>query len=320
MRARNQVVGKGKQRNPQIPSKGAQGSKSKPTKVPGIKYVLEQFTDVDLRRWQKTDRSLSEYNIRFFYHLEGQRASKRHDLLEALQTVKPVECNIDQWFRMVSYKYSLNPLSSRGSLSLHGGRFNYGVDLDCASLTHFNALYIASSQETAYIERLGPKRKGKLSRFDMALQKEESFSTFILEGHVYNLFDLTNANNLKSFIKVTNTFGISPEIRQMAIDLTIDKPQMIRKPRELREHLMAANWRYWPMQFDVPYNSQVFGELLLRAGFDGVLYKSQYGTGKCMAIFPENLNNSDSYVHILGDPPSDTVITSLNAETWEKLI
>jgi len=313
-------VRKSRRHKPTIPSGKIQGRRTPAKKPPEIKYVLEQFTDVDLRTWKKIDANLTEYQIRFFYHLEALRATKRQDILEALQSISPVELDISQWVRVVTYKYSLNPLSSRGSLNLYGGRFNFGRDLDCASLTHFNALYIANNKETAYSERVGTKATGKLNRFDLALQKEESFSTFLLEGHVYNLFDLTNANNLKPFIKVTNGFGISPELKQMAIELTIDYPHMLRSAKELKAHLMASNWRYWPMQFDVPYNSQVFGELLLRSGYDGVIYNSTHGTGKCIAIFPENLKNSDTSIRIAGDPPNESVITHLDSNTWHNLI
>jgi hypothetical protein len=313
-------VGKKRRHNPTIPSGRIQGRKSPAKKPPEIKYVLDQFTDVDLRTWKKTDANLTEYQIRFFYHLEAQRATRRQEILEALQSVTSVDQDISQWVRLVSYKYSLNPLSSRGSLNLYGGRFNFGRDLDCASLMHFNALYIASDKETSYSERVGIKSTGKLDRFDLALQKEESFSTFLLEGHIYNLFDLTNANNLKPFIKVTNGFGISPELKQIAIDLTIDTPHMICSAKELKAHLMASNWRHWPMQYDVPYNSQVFGELLVRSGYDGVIYHSTHGTGMCIAIFPHNLMNSDTSIRIVGDPPNESVITHLDSNTWRDLI
>ncbi len=313
-------MGKKHRHNPTIPSRRIQGRRSSAKKPPEIKYVLDPFTDVDLRTWKKTDASLTEYQIRFFYHLEARRATRRQEILEALQNVTSVEQDISQWVRLVSYKYSLNPLSSRGSLNLYGGRFNFGRDLVCASLMHFNALYLASDKETAYNERVGIKSTGKLDRFDLALQKEASFSTFLLEGRVFNLFDLTSADNLRPFIKVTNGFGISPELKQMAIDLTIDSPHMISSAKELKAHLMTSNWRRWPMQYDVPYNSQVFGELLLRTEYDGVIYHSTQGTDKYIAIFPENLKNSDTSIHIAGDPPNESVITHLDSDTWRDLI
>lgn len=138
------MVKKGRH-NPAIPSGRIQGRKSPAKKPPEIKYVLDQFTDVDLRTWKKIDANLTEYQIRFFYHLEAQRATRRQKILEALQSITSVDQDISQWVRLVSYKYSLNPLSSRGSLNLYGGRFNFGRDLDQADGNWERDMFIEST-------------------------------------------------------------------------------------------------------------------------------------------------------------------------------
>lgn len=155
-------------------------SQTRPKKKPEIKYVLDQFTDIDLRSWNKIDKSLNEYHIRFFYHLEAQRATKRWELHNALRSSKPVEQIVREWVRIVPFKYTLEPLSSKGSIRSIGGRFNFGRELDCPSYTHFNALYIAGNTKTAYNERFGNHDKTTLGQFDLALQKEDSCGWLIL--------------------------------------------------------------------------------------------------------------------------------------------
>lgn len=312
-------MGKKRRHKPSIPSSQNRQSRVKRKKTE-TRILLDKFSDVDLRSWNKLDNNLSEYQIRFFYHLEAQRVARRQELLDAVLTPAPISQDIHSWVRVVPYKYTLDPLSTLGSISDIGGRFNLGKALGSASFTCFNALYIANNIKTAYNERFGNHSSKKLSGFDLALQSENSFSTFMLEGCVENLFDLTNANNLKRFMKVTKTFGISREIREIAKELGIATPQMIHLASELKNHLMQTNWRHLPMQFDMPSNSQVFGRLLFEAGYDGVIYNSSFNTGKCIAIFPKNIENSDTSVSIVGDAPSKEVNTVFDANTWRKFV
>ena len=283
-------------------------------------FVLDRCSDADLSTWKKIDARLTEFQIRIFYHFEALRATKRQELLDALQHVAPVDQNINGWARVVTYQYSLMPLSSRGSITGIGGRFNYGQDLDVTTLPLFNALYIASDVDTAYCEYFGKQRVNGLSGFELSLQDEDSFSTFMLEGQVVNLFDLTNTKNLNPFIDIAKNFVLESELKAMATELHIELPCQNCTASELKDYFMSSNWRYLPVQFGIPFYSQVFGELLKTAGFDGVLYPSDKGDGQCIAIFVENLENSDTHIHIKGNPPADTVNTILDSSTWKDLI
>ncbi len=43
----------------------------------------------------------------------------------------------------------------------------------------------------------------------------------------------------------------------------------VKNLQELLNTLFAANWRLMPMQFDVPANSQILGQIAQAAGLEG---------------------------------------------------
>ena len=75
-----------------------------------------------------------------------------------------------------------------------------------------------------------------------------------------------------------------------------------------------------PAQFEVPANSQVFGRMLIEAGFEGVLYPSSKGAGKCIALFPEVLVNSESYVELSDPTPAQLGHRRLDSTTCRALM
>ena len=44
-------------------------------------YVLDRFSQANLKQWNKISNVLDEYHIRLFYHLEGLRESHKVALL-----------------------------------------------------------------------------------------------------------------------------------------------------------------------------------------------------------------------------------------------
>jgi hypothetical protein len=59
--------------------------------------------------------------------------------------------------RIVDYRYSLDPLSTAGSVRNDGGRFNIGAALSPGAFTAFPALYVAEDYPTAFLERFGSR-------------------------------------------------------------------------------------------------------------------------------------------------------------------
>jgi RES domain len=57
------------------------------------------------------------------------------------------------------------------------------------------------------------------------------------------------------------------------------------------------------------------GFLSAEAGFEAILYPSAKNGRRCMAVFPRNLRQSDSFVAIAGAYPHAVVVPRLDAET-----
>jgi hypothetical protein len=70
-----------------------------------------------------------------------------------------------------------------------------------------------------------------------------------------------------------------------------------------------------PMQFDVPANCQLFGDLVASAGIEAILYPSKLTGSECLAIFPQNFSG-DSYVALDDPAPSTDVVSRIDAATW----
>ena len=72
------------------------------------------------------------------------------------------------------------------------------------------------------------------------------------------------------------------------------------------------------MQFGLPAPSQTMAELIKAAGYEGILYPSSKGPGRCLVVFPENLSDL-SYIELIGPAQSATTITRLDSNTAASL-
>jgi len=286
------------------------------------RYVLDEFSRASLQQWKKHASALDKYHVQLFYHLEGLRKTHKNALIEALRQSSIQTVQKSDWSRLVSFRYSDDFLSPRGSL-IGGGRFNIGTQLDARVFPGFPALYLAEDNTTAYAEYFGAPETsspGQLSGHEFALQKKGSYSNVQLSFKVENIFDLTKANNLTAFAKVIAKFKVPPDLKLLGHDIGFPPSSMlIRTPSLLRKDLIAANWRNYPVQYEIPANSQIFGRILRDAGFEGVIYPSSKGTGKCIAIFVENFEGSDSYIELVDEAPVSVRFTRLEASNWKEL-
>ena len=83
----------------------------------------------DVRRWRANQDALADFHWRMYNELSKQRANiieRFHDALREGSKVFP----ISGYVRVVSYKWSEDPLSAAGSLNVPGGRFNIGDIID----------------------------------------------------------------------------------------------------------------------------------------------------------------------------------------------
>jgi hypothetical protein len=281
---------------------------------------LEKFTSSDLRTWKRQSENLEKYHVQLYYHLQGLRALHHDELCEALCSSASFALALKKWVRIVDYKYSLQPLAAAGSL-VHGGRFNIGNDLDPSKFPAFPALYLAENHDTAYEERFGsrPSSATEIEGHDFALRRPASFASVSVSGHVSNLFDLRSAANLKAFIEIVSSFAIPKELKDLGRSVGIAGPLLVSQAGQLKKTLLAHNWRMYPTQFELPANPQVFGRLIQDAGFDGIIYPSTKGPRNCVALFPANFAESDSYIEIADERPPGVTKFRLDADTWQEI-
>jgi len=300
--------------------------KRKATKIsPLTSLYLDNFSKADLRRWIKISADLKQFHYQFYYSLQALRTTHYDELCGALRMSSSAVYCLDNWVRIVDHQYTLEPLSSKGSLKWLGGRFNIGCDVDPTQFTSFNGFYIAENEETAYREKFGLKKSdvsNGLSSDELALRKANSYSVFYMSGKVHDLFDLTNSKNLDDFVKIIKQFKISDEVTNLAIKLGMREPiRTVKSSDQLHASLLADDWRKLPAQFDIPSNTQVFGKILADSGFEGVLYPSaKENKFKCLALFPQNFKNTESYIQLSGNIAQDVELRSLSRHTWEQLI
>ena len=286
-------------------------------------YLLDRFSEKDLRQWKRQADLLREYRVKEHYYLEGLRAVHKEEITGALTSAQAPPFRVKGWTRIVDYKYSLEPLSAIGSLHV-SGRFNMGRDVDPDVFPIFPALYVAEDYETAYAEKFGagPQGSGKerLEGHELALRRVGSFSAVRVKGALHNAFDLRNARTLRAFANVVGKFELPAELKEMARAVGNQGPYVARAPVDFKKTFLAENWRFWPTQYDLPANPQIFGRLLLDAGFDAVVYPSTKGAGDCVAVFIDNLAASDTFLELADDAPPGVKMKRLDRDTASESI
>jgi hypothetical protein len=305
-----------------VADKGGKKRKSATSATKETPLILDQFTTADLRAWQRVSDSLEEFHVRLYYHLEGLRKVHQQEIIESLQAATPLSKEIERWARIIDYKYSLEPLSAMGSLIL-GGRFNIGNNINPSEFPPFSALYIAENYPTAYAEKFGILDTGErdgLSGFELALRKPSSFTSINISGRLNNLFDISNGRNFAKFLEIIKRFKMPYELKELAKKVRVKPPYLVTNFPLMKRALLATDWQAMPAQYQIPANPQIFGRLIRDAGYEGIIYPSVRGHGKCVALFPENFSGSDSYLELSDEPPDGTICGRLDSQTWRDLI
>jgi hypothetical protein len=302
-----------------IPSRGVKKPQTSALKI----TVLDQFSGRDLENWNALSEDLDELQRVLFFHLQPERQRRVAELLESLSRHASATIDLRGWCRMVDYQFSLSPLSAAGSLQGIGGRFNAGIELDSNTLLPWPALYLAQDYETAfreYYQLPSEATKGGLTAMELALLPDFTYTSFELRGRLANLFDATQPRIFDRLVGVLAKISLPQKARKLARKLKLgsDEPSMITTVPMLRQAIFQSNWRVLPMQFGLPSQSQIIGDLIRRAGFEGVLYPSSKGDGLCIALFPEQLHAS-SHVCLTAPAPNLEVITELTPDTAELL-
>ncbi len=284
---------------------------------------LDRFTEANLQQWQIRSEDLDELERILFYGLEPERRRLRPELIAALQTRIAEPLVIDQWVRLATYSYSLNPLSAAGSLRGYGGRFNSGADLEEGTLLPWPALYVAEDYETAFREKFqmaSADTVDGLGPLDLALQPGRSHVAVGLQGRLERVFDATSPAKLEPLARVLARIKMPVRACQLMKKLAIPRNAlfMVKTAKHLHDAVFKHNWRRLPMQFDLPALSQVMAELVYAAGFEAILYQSTKGPGKCLAVFPDQLSEA-SFIELIDKPPHEITVRRLDVATADEL-
>lgn len=294
--------------------------KHRPSQVRSTFILLDQFSVADIHKWTAFKDQFLKYHWDYYSELAYQRSQIadeiKRSLLEAAQKTFPFE----KWQRAVKYKYALEPFSVTGSLmDTAGGRFNIG-DINPSQFPSFPALYLASDKNTAYQELLCQKIElGQENRtLDFALTNPASVANISLSGVLGSIINLREPEKLQLFVDLIKDFSIPDYLRKVAKNIGEREPELIRTVPKLMDSLLDPSWRLWPMQFDVPVASQIFGQLVSEAGIEGILYPSKFTDKDCLTVFPQNFEEG-SFVQMDDAMPPEVKIRRLDVTTWGKI-
>lgn len=281
---------------------------------------LEQFSEQSLKKWRGSADALDELHTKLFFELELARQRHSTQLIEAIRANLTPGTPFQGWARIIDYRYCLTPLSVAGSLKGDGGRFNIGSGLNPAAFPAFPALYIASDYSTAVRERFGMDLSASLDGLSssmLALRSPASFTHVGLRGHVELVLDMSDLRYLHAFAAVLRRFTLPDSVRRLARRLNMRAPPtLVRSAAGLQRQLLHRDWRIYPVQFDLPSNSQVFGRIAAAAGVHAILYPSaRQVSGRCLALFPQNWKASSCFVEVTDAAPSEARLTRLDGSS-----
>lgn len=282
---------------------------------------LDRFTEASIEKWNEISADLDELNDVLHFSLEPERRRRRGQLIRALQQIQPKPYALDNWVRIVDHRWTLEPLSAAGSLTYVGGRFNAGTELDRNTLDAWPALYIAQDHPTAYREKYqlqaGQTVTG-LTAEELNLSAGQSHTTVFLKGQLARVFEMT-PDNLGPVARVLASIKMPSRAESLKKDLGIAPHdlQMIKNGKQLYTLVTELNWRVLPVQFGLPSQSHIVGELIRAAGYEAIAYPSSKGGGTCLAIFVDQLIGG-SFIR-LADAAPPGAIEILNENTAEVL-
>jgi hypothetical protein len=285
----------------------------------GGEEILESGFVEDLPRSKRQYERLLKFHWDFYCEFAYQR-SKVYEALKASLAERAGAFAFEGWQRAVKYRYSLEPLSASGSLNDPGGRFNIGK-IDPTRFTAFPGLYVAFDKKTAMAELLGGDARGQsLTAEDLALTNPTSITLVSVCGEIESALDVSNENSVAGFVSLIRRFQLSPELTREARKLGFGSLRLARTSKEMVDELHNLWWRQWPMQYDVPSPSQIFGRIAADAGIEGVTYTSVLTRQPCMVIYPQNFSNSASFIELVDPAPAETVSKRIDRTTFKNFI
>ncbi len=284
-----------------------------------VAFLLDKFSAQDIDRWNRFRDEILRFHWDYYNSLAYQRSQIVEDLSKTLLGAAEGPFKFSKWQRIVTYKHAVEPLSFLGSLADPGGRFNIG-DINSVQFPPFPALYAAVDKHTALQEVLSQNIPAgrEAEALDSALIRSDSIAVVSVSGHLDSVINLRHPARLEAFVDLIKGFSIPVHLIQKAKTLRVASPELVRDKAKLLEILLDPSWRGWPMQFDVPAPCQLFGQLVAKAGIDGIVYPSKFGGKDCLVIFPQNFEDADVFVQLDDPSPQGVQVRRLDATTWRK--
>ena len=263
-------------------------------------------------------KKLYDYYWNEYAELAKQRAERWEEIRESLLSEVIDEFSFKKWFRAVKWRYSNHPLCTLGSLKDPGGRFNIGK-MNPDLIPQFSALYIAQDKEIAEKELLSYKKSLNISRYDLSLAR--SISMVSIRGVLDTVFDIRGYKKLTKAIKILKKFRFSnafkEQVKKLKKEVLLEKSTIVQTRKTLHESILEIKWREKPMKFDVPSNSQIFGQMVRSSGITGVLYYSSNTRKECLAVFPSNFKNSSSFIELIDKPPNKKIPRRIDKSNFD---
>ncbi|MFA6029781.1 MAG: RES family NAD+ phosphorylase [Elusimicrobiota bacterium] len=280
-------------------------------------FILERTSAEEIRRIKLFGRAYLRLTWDYYSELAFQRAQISDCLSAALLEASGEDYEFHRWQRVVKLKYGLRPLSVAGSLKDPGGRFNIG-DIDQSRYQAFPALYLAGDRATALQETFGKEAVGGDDQLSFALTRPDSIVAVSISGKIDSVLDLNKPERLERFVDLIRTFEISEHLRKRAQALRVTLPCLITSVEDLIRGVLAPNWRLDSMGLDVPSPCQILGQMVANAGIAGILFPSKYSGVGCLAVYPQNFKETESWVQLDDEAPAEMAIRRIDADVWEE--
>jgi RES domain-containing protein len=287
---------------------------------PQKRVIIDSFSLPEVQLTNRYWEERRNFERKFYYELARQRGEIESELLSSLSSSTITKLELDTGFhRAIDARWGNEPLSVIGSIKKPpGGRFNV-FPHSPALLEPFPALYLGNSRHTClseFFQITSQDPEKGLSQNELALRPEVGVTVLGVSLRLERVLDLRAPDSLEDFANATNIIKIPKYLLDEAKKLDLKYPSMIRSSKDILENILKDNWRGHVLRSGVPANSQVIGALLLKGNYQGVIYPSVRSDGECLAVYPQNFINTDSFVKVSSALPETARLTLLNAKVW----
>jgi len=158
----------------------------------------------------------------------------------------------------------------------------------------------------------------KLSGLEFALTKTDSISAVSVRGVLESVINLNNLERLDRFVRLIKDFVVAGKLTHLTQESGWVPPELIRTLPQFKEAMLHRDWQQWANLYEVPIASQIFGQLVMSAGIEGIVFPSKFNGHDNLAIFPQAFVG-DSVIELAGEIPTTVKVRRLDASTAKNL-